>query len=62
VLEEVEDTGIHAMKNKMLCSLHSRFDDVEDQEFVVLAMLLDPRYKDRFFSSIDHRITLARLC
>jgi len=32
VLEEVEDTGIRAMKNKMLCSLHSRFED-EDQEF-----------------------------
>ena len=35
----------------MLCSLHSRFDDVEDQEFLVLATLMDPRYKDRFFSS-----------
>jgi len=28
--EEVKDTGICSMKNKMLCSLRSRFDDVED--------------------------------
>ena len=51
VLEEVEDTSIRAINNKLLCSLRSKFDDAEDQEFLVLAMLLDPRYKDRFFSS-----------
>ena len=39
------------MKNKMLDSLHSRFDDIEDKEFLVLATLLDPRYKDKFFTS-----------
>jgi len=51
--EEVEDTGIHSMKSKMLSwlCLCSRFDDVEDQDFLVLATLLDPQYKDRFFSS-----------
>jgi len=52
VLEkEVEDTGVHSMKNKMLDSLYSRFDDIEDKDFLVLATLLDPRYKEKFFSS-----------
>ena len=52
VLEkEVEDTGVRSMKNKMLDSLHSRFDDIEDKDFLVLATLLDPRYKDKFFTS-----------
>ena len=51
VLEEVEDSSIHATNNKLLFSLRSRFDDTEDQELLVLAMLLDPQQKDRFFSS-----------
>ena len=52
VLEkEVEDTGVHSMKNKMLNSLRSRFNDIKDKNFLVLATLLDPRYKDTFFSS-----------
>ena len=37
------------MKNKMLASLHSSFDDIE--EFLILATMLDPRYKDKFFST-----------
>jgi len=49
--EEVEDTGIRSIKSKMLSSLCSRFDDVEDQDFLLLATLLDQQYKDRFFSS-----------
>ena len=52
VLEkEVEDTGVRSMKYKMLDSLHSRFDEIEDKDFLVLATILDPRYKDNFFSS-----------
>ena len=50
VLEkEAEDIGVRAMKSKMLDSLHSRFVDIEDKDFLLLATLLDPRYIDKFF-------------
>ena len=49
--KEVEDTGVRSMKNKMLDSLRSRFNDIEEKDFLVIATLLDPRYKDKFFSS-----------
>ena len=53
VLEkEVEDTGVRSMKNKMLHSLHSRFDKIEDKDFLVLATILDPRYKDKVLAGI----------
>ena len=32
-------------------SLCSRFNDIEEKDFLVIATLLDPRYKDKFFSS-----------
>ena len=56
VLEkEDQDTGICTMKNKML---ESRFDDIEEKEFLVLATMLDPRYKDKFFSTpSSHQFT-----
>ena len=49
--KEVKDTGVRSMKNKMLDSLRSRFNDIEEKDFLVIATLLDPRYKDKFFSS-----------
>ena len=62
VLEkEIEDTGVRFMKNKMLDSLHSRFDDIGDKNFLVLATLLDPRYKDKFLA-VDQHVNLARDC
>ena len=45
VLEIDQGIGILTMKNKMLDSLNSRFDDTEEREFLVLATMLDPRYK-----------------
>jgi len=49
--KEAKDTGVCSMKNKMLYSLHSKFNDIEDKDFLVLATLLDPRYKDKYFSN-----------
>ena len=49
--KEVEDTGVRSIKDKMLDSLHSRFDGIEDKNFLALATVLDLRYKDRFLSS-----------
>ena len=34
----------------MLDSLTVRFAGIEDVEFLALATMLDPRYKDRFFT------------
>ena len=51
VLKEDQDTGIR----KMLDSLHSRFDDIEEREFLVLATMLDPRHKNKFFSTASSR-------
>ena len=64
VLEkEVEDTGVRSMKNKMLDSLRSRFNDIEEKDFLVIATLLDPRYKDKFFSSgLSCHVSMARPC
>ena len=50
-----EDRGVHSMKSAMLDSLQKRFSDIEQTDFLVLSTLLDPRYKDKFFSSVNSR-------
>ena len=53
VLEEQDDDhGVCSMKRKMLESLNIRFGSIEDVEFLSLATLIDPRYKNKFFTSI----------
>ena len=46
-----EDHGVCTMKCKTLDSLNQRFADIEDIDFLALATLLDPKYKDKFFTS-----------
>ena len=43
------------MKNEMLTSLNCRFRDIESNETLVLATILDPCFKDKFFTSIVER-------
>ena len=50
-----DDCGVQTMKEEMLSSLNRRFSDVESKESLVLAMLLDPRFKDKFFCGIVER-------
>ena len=38
------------MKAEMLQSIERRFADVEEKEVIVLATIIDPRFKDKFFS------------
>ncbi|XP_050959553.1 zinc finger BED domain-containing protein 4 [Labeo rohita] len=45
------DTGIKTMKKTLLEAVNRRFDSVEDEPLYALATLLDPRYKDRYFTS-----------
>ena len=45
------DSGIQTMKGEMLSSLKQRFEDVEKHEELIIATILDPRYKDKFFAT-----------
>ena len=55
-----DDSGIQTMKTEMLTSLERRFDDIEESELLLIATCLDPRFKDKFFSSDAKRV--ARKC
>ncbi|XP_036417200.1 zinc finger BED domain-containing protein 4-like isoform X1 [Colossoma macropomum] len=49
--EADEEPGINTMKRTLLTAVQKRFADVEQIQLFSTATLLDPRYKDRFFSS-----------
>ena len=53
--QDDEDHGMHRMKAEMLRSIDRRFADVEEKEVLVLATIMDPRFKDKFFSSVVSR-------
>ena len=55
-----DDSGIQTMKIEMLTSLEIRFDDIEESELLLIATCLDPRFKNKFFSS--EAKGLARKC
>lgn len=48
--EEEDDQGIKTMKKTLLEAVEKRFMDVEIEPLFYLATLLDPRYKDGFFT------------
>ena len=50
------DHGIRTMKSEMLDSLNGRYGDPESNEILVLATLLDPQFKDKFFSGAHEKI------
>ena len=45
-----DDHGMRTMKSEMLSSLNSRYGNAESNETLVLTTLIDPRFKDKFFS------------
>ena len=45
-----EDSGVRTMKSQILHSLRSRFAGVEERRELALATMIDPRFKDKFFS------------
>ena len=55
-----DNAGIHTMKLEMLTSLEGRFDDIEESQLLLMATCLDPRFKDKLFSSEGKG--LARKC
>ena len=50
-----DDHGVRTMKSDMLTLLNRRYVDVETDLSLVLATLLDPRFKDKFFSGPQKR-------
>ena len=50
------DRGVRTMKHEMLKSLNTRFQEVETNELLVLATILDPCFKDKFFSGLTNRM------
>jgi len=52
-----EDHGIMSMKRKMLLSMQSRFARCETEDLYCLSTLLDPRFKNRVFSSQSRMIS-----
>ena len=42
------DSGVKTMKKEMLLSVKHRFSDIESNVPLVIACLLDPRFKDSF--------------
>jgi len=47
-----DDSGVQTMKSKMLSSLKRRFADVEENEVLIIATVVDPRYKDKIFAKL----------
>ncbi|XP_050959034.1 zinc finger BED domain-containing protein 4 [Labeo rohita] len=46
-----EDHGVKTMKATLLAAVKKRFSDVETNPLYFISTILDPRYKDRFFSN-----------
>ena len=45
------DRGVRTMKSEMKLSLTRRFSDIEENDLLIVATLIDPRFKNRFFTS-----------
>ena len=56
--DHYNDRGIRTMKSEMLDSLNRRYGDAESNEALVLATLLDPRFKDKFLVEYMRRLKL----
>ena len=51
----IANNYIHRMKPEMLQSIERRFADVEQEKMLVLATMMDPGFKDKFFSDAVNR-------
>ena len=49
--QSLDDRGICTMKFEILESLHRRFSEIKETDFLVISTMLDPQFKDKFFSS-----------
>ena len=56
-----DDKGVQTMKSEMLASLKRRFSDTEKSKCLVIATLLDPLFKDKFFSGPSERAAARQM-
>ena len=56
-----DDKGVQTMKSEMLASLKRRFSDTEKNECLVIATLLDPHFKDKFFIGPSERAAVRQM-
>ena len=49
------------MKADMLQSLNRHYDGVEEEEILAVATMLDPCFKDKFFSTTDAKATARKM-
>ena len=55
------DRGIQTMKTQMLTSLKRRFESSVQDEHLVLATVLDPRFKDKVFGNPGEKSSAREL-
>ena len=56
-----DDSGIRTMKAQLLHSLKSGFSGIEENKELSLATILDPRFKDKFFSGNIIQATIKEM-
>ena len=56
-----DDQGIRSMKGEMIKSLKSRFSGIEENRLLSIATTLDPRFKDKFFTSNIIKMTVKEM-
>jgi len=55
------DQGIRTMKGEMIKSMKSRFAGIEENRLLSIATILDPRFKDKFFTSNIMKTTMKEM-
>lgn len=56
-----DDRGVQTVKGEMIASIKKRFTCVEENHFLAIATMLDPRFKDKFFSNATAKVTARTL-
>ena len=52
------DKGIRTMKADMLASLNRRYGNIETNATLTVATLLDPRFKNKYFTGVKQKLKL----
>ena len=55
------NSGVRTMKNEMLSSLNQRLCDIGDNQHLILASLLDPRFKNRFLDGAEQQAKAKKM-
>ncbi|XP_057711962.1 uncharacterized protein LOC130929065 isoform X2 [Corythoichthys intestinalis] len=52
--DKTTDQGVKTMKSTLLDAVETRFAGIEEEPLYSIATLVDPRYKDRYFTHSDN--------